>query len=122
MPGLTNLRNARYNIDASRILVDGTGPAGETVVASTPNSDTALRRAIIEAGLVIADYQKPAADAADEARRANMANDAGAADLIGRLATATPAQIDNWLATNVTNVAQVRAVLAAVIKVLAARM
>ncbi len=42
------------------------------------------------------------------------------ADLIARLQTATPAQIDSWLTANVTNLVQARAVLAAIIKVLAA--
>ncbi len=42
------------------------------------------------------------------------------ADLIARLQTATPAQIDSWLTANVTNLAQARGVLAAIIKVMAA--
>ncbi len=39
------------------------------------------------------------------------------ADIITRLQTATPAQIDAWLAANVTTLAQARGVLGALIKV-----
>ncbi len=39
------------------------------------------------------------------------------ADIIARLQTATPAQIDAWLAANVTTLAQARTVLGALIKV-----
>lgn len=39
-------------------------------------------------------------------------------DLVQRLQTATPAQIDNWLSLNVTTLAQARTVLGALIKVL----
>lgn len=48
-----------------------------------------------------------------------FASDAGAQDLVNRLKTATVAQIDTWLTNNVTNLAQARTVLAAIIKVLA---
>lgn len=39
-------------------------------------------------------------------------------DLIARLKTATPAQVDSWLTTNVTTLAQARTVLGSIIKVL----
>ncbi len=42
-------------------------------------------------------------------------------DIIQRLKTATPAQIDAWLLANVTNLTQARTVLGMIIKVLAAR-
>lgn len=40
-------------------------------------------------------------------------------DLVTRLQAATPAQIDAWLTANMTNLAQARTVLGAVVKVLA---
>lgn len=39
-------------------------------------------------------------------------------DLLNRLRTATPAQIDSWLQTNVTTLAQARTVLGALVKML----
>ena len=38
-------------------------------------------------------------------------------DIVQRLKDATPAQIDSWLTANVTNLAQARTVLGALIKV-----
>jgi hypothetical protein len=56
-----------------------------------------------------------------EQRQASFATDAGAADLLEKAKTASVAEIDAWLQSNVTNLAQARAVLAAIIKVLVAR-
>ncbi len=57
--------------------------------------------------------------ATEAARRTDIRADSGRIDLLNRLQTATPAQIDTWLTNNVTNLAQARAVLAAIIKVIA---
>lgn len=69
-------------------------------------------------------WQPPAAPpdpppSAEQLRAATFVAQADRVDLISRLQTATPAQIDAWLTANVTNLAQARTVLGAVIKVLA---
>lgn len=53
----------------------------------------------------------------EENRRNALVTDPGQTDLINRLRTATPAQIDNWIETNVTTIAGARAVLKALAKV-----
>lgn len=55
----------------------------------------------------------------EAARVAGIRANASRADLLNRLRTATDAQIDTWLGNNVTNLAQARAVLGAIIKVIA---
>ncbi|HEY6022048.1 MAG TPA: hypothetical protein VIY48_19925 [Candidatus Paceibacterota bacterium] len=55
----------------------------------------------------------------EKARLAGMAADTGVQTLLSQAKTATVAQIDTWLTNNVTTLAQARAVLAAIIKVLA---
>lgn len=55
---------------------------------------------------------------ASQIRAATFIAQADRADIIARLQTATPAQIDSWLVANVTNLAQARAVLGAIVKVL----
>jgi len=66
-------------------------------------------------------YTQTPAYIAEEARLASYDQDAGQLDLLNRLRTATPAQIDTWLTNNVTNLAQARAVLGHIIKLLVAR-
>lgn len=56
---------------------------------------------------------------AGTARRADMAAQPDCADLLQRIQTATPAQIDNWIDTNVTTLVAARAVLKAIVKCLA---
>lgn len=60
-------------------------------------------------------------EVADAARATLFVADAGRADLLARLRTATPAQIDTWLLANVTTLVQARGVLGAVIKRLIAK-
>jgi hypothetical protein len=52
-------------------------------------------------------------------RTKSFRDDAGRIDLLTRLRTATPAQIDTWVENNVTTLAQARAVFKAIIKVIA---
>lgn len=56
---------------------------------------------------------------AEKARVASIKADAGRVDLLDRLRTAAPAQIDAWIDSNVTTIAAARAVLKAIIKVIA---
>ncbi len=58
---------------------------------------------------------------AERARITSFRVEATQQDLIGRLQTATPAQIDAWLVNNVTTLAQARTVLGAIVKFLVAR-
>jgi hypothetical protein len=53
------------------------------------------------------------------AREGAFVADAQRADLVTRLKSASPAQIDNWIDGNVTSIATARAVLKAIVKVLA---
>lgn len=57
--------------------------------------------------------------ASEASRAAAIKADAGRADLINRLKTATPAQIDNWVDANVTTIASVRTVFKAILKAIA---
>lgn len=56
----------------------------------------------------------------DQLRQQSFVAQSDRADLVTRLQSATPAQIDNWLTNNVTNLTQARAVLGAIIKVFCA--
>lgn len=56
---------------------------------------------------------------AESARVAAIRSDAGRADMLARLQSATPAQIDTWLTNNVTNLAQARTVLGIILKLIA---
>ena len=62
-----------------------------------------------------------AAAEAEKNRITDFKNDNAQADLLDRLKTATPNQIDTWLTNNVTTMAQARNVLGAIIKLLAAK-
>jgi hypothetical protein len=62
-----------------------------------------------------------AAADAEDSRITGFKNDTGQMDLANRLNTATPTQIDSWLAANVTTLAQARGVLGAIVKFLAAK-
>jgi len=67
---------------------------------------------------------KDAADAAaalETSRISSFESEPTQTDLRQRLKDATPAQIDTWLLNNVTNLAQARTVLGAIIKFLVAR-
>ena len=55
----------------------------------------------------------------DSDRDAAFREDAARADMLARLKTATPAQIDTYIEANVTNLAQARNFLKALTKVLA---
>lgn len=55
----------------------------------------------------------------DSTRVSALKGDLSLQDLISRLQSATPIQIDSWLSANVTSLAQARTVLGAVVKVLA---
>ncbi len=56
---------------------------------------------------------------ADTARVSALKSDAARADLLTRLQTATPAEIDSWLSTNVKDFASATTVLSSIIKALA---
>jgi hypothetical protein len=64
----------------------------------------------------------PAAKIADEQRIDNIKNDNGTQALITLLKGSTVAQINTWLTTNVTTLAQARTVLAYILSYMASRM
>lgn len=57
--------------------------------------------------------------AAEANRAASFRADAGRVDLLSRLKTATPAQIDTWVDNNVTTLAGAKTVFKAILKVIA---
>jgi capsule polysaccharide export protein KpsE/RkpR len=57
-------------------------------------------------------------DEAARTRLATFTSDSGVVDLLNRAKTASIAEIDNWLANNMTTLAQARAITAAEIKLL----
>lgn len=59
------------------------------------------------------------ADAAEVARQEQLKAMSDVQDLANRLKTATPAQIDTWVDSNVNNVAQARTLFKAILKLLA---
>lgn len=59
---------------------------------------------------------------AEQQRRDGLAASADYTDLLNRAKTASSAQIDTWLTANVTNLAQARVVLGAIIKLIAVRL
>lgn len=79
-------------------------------------------RFVREAGEVkqVFDVADPPPPSAEEVRQGVFAALPDRADLMTRLQTATPQQIDNWIDGNVTNIATARAVLKAIIKVMVA--
>lgn len=58
------------------------------------------------------------AESANVSRKEGLNNDAGKIDLLTRLETATNAQIDNWVDSNVTSLAAARTLFKAILKVL----
>lgn len=102
----------RLNPEGSMALKDGT--QGEW--HNTQTSPEYL--AFVKAGGVPAPYVKPLPSAEDH-RAEIFKSDAGRADLMTRLRTATPAQIDAFIDNNVTTIAQARAVFKAILKAIA---
>lgn len=104
-PGYTSPDGLRtIASDAAKIgdVFDGTN-----FISPPPLPITPQMQAIVDAAAAVV------------ARRATMDAEADQSDLLQRLRTATPAQIDTWLTNNVTNLAQARTVLGAIVKYLA---
>lgn len=72
-----------------------------------------------QAAQVVIDAFDPAAPLPEKAREDALLADADRQDLIGRLATATPAQIKSYVDSNVTNLATAKTMLAKVILAMA---
>jgi hypothetical protein len=62
------------------------------------------------------------ARAAERARKRALAEDPETIDLLMRLRTASPAQIDTWLTNNVTNLTEARTVLGMILKLIGSRL
>ena len=79
--------------------------------------------AIHDGGTLAEFFARAASDVTEEAnessRNASFKSEPDRIDLINRLRTATPAQVNSWIDTNVTSLAAARAVLKALVKVLA---
>ena len=97
-----------YNLDQ---------PKSTWVIEFKPEA-TAEQRAAAQA--VIDGFDVAAVEGEIETRMAELRADGAVKSLMQR-ARERPAQIDNWLAANVTNLAQARTVLGALIKFIALR-
>jgi hypothetical protein len=70
--------------------------------------------------LVGATYTPPSAvPSAEQLRISSFMTQPDRIDIVNRLKTATPAQIDAWILANVTSIATARTVLGAIIKAIA---
>jgi hypothetical protein len=58
----------------------------------------------------------------EQLRKAVLSAEADFIDLLNRASTASPAQINSWLTSNVTTLAQARTVIGAIIKIIAVRL
>lgn len=96
------------------------GPDGPIEVEMTPEEESAWiagsEAGAIEAANVLQ------ASGIEKARKESLSSDASYLDLLTRARTATPQQIDTWLTANMTNLAQARAVVGALIKVIAVKL
>lgn len=106
---------ATYGKDGSIVVRDN----GSTYVVPDDMANRERRR-LAASNIVIAPYVAPAITP-EEQRVTDFEALPERRDLIDRLKTATPAQIDTWLTANVTTLAQARAVLGQILKVLATR-
>lgn len=102
----------RLNPDGSMALKDGT--QGEW--HNTQTSPEYL--AFIRGGGAPDPYVKPP-PSSEDLRAETFRSDVGRSDLMTRIRTATPAQIDAFIDNNVTNIAQARAIFKAILKAIA---
>jgi sarcosine oxidase gamma subunit len=76
-----------------------------------------------EEAQVVADRQKASArkalEEAEETRRTDLRAEPDVQDLFDRLKTATAAQINTWIDTNIVSLAAARALLKTIVKLLA---
>lgn len=84
------------------------------------NADRVKYAAWRTSGGVPDPYVKPQVEVDGEARRASFDADATRADLLTRLRSATPAQINSYVDNNVANLAEARALFKKILLVLAA--
>jgi hypothetical protein len=103
-----------------RLLDDAGGLVRDSVAlpASVTTSAAALPLLIAIDSDIRNDVPNPAVVAGQQRQDAFRA-DAGRGDLLTRLLTATPAQIDAYVDNNVTTIAQVRTILKAMLKLIA---
>lgn len=104
-------------------------PEGDAMIAAAPglisakvDRERAVREAAAAAEVVAKATEKRRVDAILEparARRRQFSSSPDSAALIARLKSASPTQIDNWVDSNVTNIAEARNVLKAIVKILA---
>ena len=95
------------------VSADGNIPKAQWEVWYKPEATQAQKDA---AQAVIDSFDWNANVAAGQARFDAINSDPDRADLRDKLSTMTPAQIDNWIDTNVTSLAAVRGVLKRIVK------
>lgn len=112
---ITNIVVNRIALDTNSVY---TPEAGLTLIPETPTTGISGRGWTWNGTSFVS--PPPNVDpppTAEQIRAGTFLAQADRADIIARLQTATPAQIDSWLLANVTNLAQARAVLGAIVKI-----
>lgn len=122
--------SATYDANGSIIVMadqpdDEEGNPQPNITMSVPDDMANRDRRKLQAWVefsegVIAPYVEPA-KTPDQLRTETFEALPERIDFVTRLKTATPAQIDTWLANNVTNLTQARTVLGQLMKLLATR-
>ena len=119
------------DVVTNRILFDADMPPEWPNYAQWQQNDVAQMGWILQGGALVepppvplTPEQQAAKDAAVAKKERLVTFNAllDTADLIQRLKAATPAQIDSWVDTNVTNLADARTVLKAIVKVMATQL
>jgi len=96
---------AKYQLTATTIILRDDGM---NIPPDPANRDYAEYLAWVNAGGVPAPYVEPPEQIAARQRRTAFDADATRADLLTRLRTATPAQINSYVDANVTNLTDAR--------------
>jgi len=108
---------AQYRLTANDIVVRASDNAN---IPNDPgNSDRIVYNAWVAAGNVPDPYVKPQEEIDSATRKSSFDADATRADLLARLRTATPAQINTYVDANVTDLASARALFKKILLVLA---
>lgn len=107
---------AQYRMTANAIVIRTSD--GACIPSDPANGDRVAYNAWLAAGGVPDPYVKPQSEIDIAARKASFDADATRADLMNRLATATPAQINSYVDANVTNIAEARALFKRILLVL----
>jgi hypothetical protein len=113
-------------VHALLALRPGTRPLVDFIVEDHGNGPTLKDGSMVNPptqaevdAVSVADLDRAQALKGLSAREVSFVDSSDRSDLMNRLRTATPAQIDTWIDNNVTSIAAARAVFKAILKVIA---